>query len=169
MNKLMTDTLLIAGLPGSRHEEHAAAIAEHFGASLVSTDELVGAELGTSIGEAFVAHGEDSVRACELACTRRLLEERPASGRVVVVGSGLVDSDEGSSLLDNRDVVFFDCQVREAMKNLGMGVAVALGVNPRATWVRMASERRPRYEKVAGHVFDESTPEKDVFEALSVG
>lgn len=169
MSRLMTDTLLVAGLPGSRHEEHAAAIAEFFGASLVSTDELVCAELGSAIGEAFVVHGEDSVRASELACTRRLLEEQSVGTRVVVVGSGLVDSDEGASLLANRDIVFFDCQVREAMKNLGMGVAVALGVNPRATWVRMASERRPRYEKVARHVFDESTPATDVFEALSAG
>lgn len=169
MSTLATDTLLVTGLPGSRHEEHAAAIAEYFDASLVSTDELVSAELGTSIGEAFVVHGEDSVRACELLCTRRVLDTASDRSRVVVVGSGLVDSDEGASLLANKDVVFFDCQVREAMKNLGMGVAVALGVNPRATWVRMASERRPRYESIARHVFDESTHSADVCESLAAG
>lgn len=138
---------VIVGPPGSGKSTVAALLSERLGVPRHDTDAAIEAAAGRSISDIFIDDGEAAFRALERAeVARALAEER---GIVALGGGAVMDADTRAALAGHV-VVFLDVTIADASKRIGFDRSrPLLAVNPRASWVRMMTARRPVYEQVS--------------------
>lgn len=123
----------------------ALAAARDAGLETVEIDELMEAELGKPIREAFEEDGEEAFRAREAEVVGALLEN--ADGGAIALGGGSVLSERIRAALDRHVVVWLEVSVDEAWRR------IANSDRPLATSREdveaLLAERLPLYEELA--------------------
>jgi len=123
----------------------ALAAARDAGLEAIEIDELMEAELGMPIAEAFERHGEDGFRAREAEVVGELLER--ADGGAIALGGGSVLSERVRRALDRHVVVWLQIGAEEAWSR------IAGSDRPLARSAADVSElldaRLPLYERLA--------------------
>lgn len=144
--------VVLVGPPGAGKSTVGRALAERWGIPLVDTDTEVETTSGRTIGDIFVQDGEGAFRDLERAAVlRALLDERPC---VLALGGGAVMQDPVARALEETPtpVVFLDVTIADAASRVGFDASrPLLLINPRASWTRLMSARRPTYERLADH------------------
>ena len=151
--------VVLVGPPGSGKSTVGAALAELLGLPLHDTDAAIEAAAGRSISDIFVDEGEPAFRALERAEVARAVADEPG---VLALGGGAPVDPATEQLLAGETVVFLDVGIADASRRVGFDQSrPLLAVNPRSSWVRLMSERRPLYERVATFRVDTAgrTPE----------
>lgn len=149
----MTDTskgrpvAVIVGPPGSGKSTVAGLLSQRLDVPCHDTDAAIEALAGRSISDIFIEDGEATFRALERAEVARALAEE--SG-IVALGGGAVMDAGARATLAGHVVVFLDVSIADASRRIGFDRSrPLLAVNPRASWVRMMTTRRPVYEEVS--------------------
>jgi shikimate kinase/3-dehydroquinate synthase len=126
----------------------ALAAAREVGLETTEVDELMEREFGTSIAEAFEAHGENGFRAREAEVVGALLEE--ADGGAIALGGGSILSERIRAALGRHIVVWLQVDARESWRR------IAHSDRPLATGAEDVAElmaaRKPLYEELADAV-----------------
>lgn len=139
---------------------------------MLDTDHEIEARAGKSVQEIFVDDGEPAFRAMERELVAEVLGEQaePAEAdflTVVSLGGGSVMDPASQEVITGLAqcggvVVFLDVSAPEAARRVGFGVGrPMLGINPRATWIRLMEQRRPTYERLATLTVDTTASEPD--------
>jgi len=137
---------VVIGPPGSGKSTIGRELAKELGVDWHDTDEAVAEDVGTSISDIFVDHGEAHFRDLERAEVAAALTR----DGVVSLGGGAPMDPATQAALAGHTVVFLDVGIADAARRIGFDASrPLLAVNPRATWTRMMTERRPTYEKLA--------------------
>lgn len=146
--------IVIAGLPGSGWETVAQLLAHHWGVDHTNTDTAICQHTqAETVAEAYLQLGETAFRDLE----RDVLQETLATEvAITCVGSGVIENPESARLLTATTGVFCDVDVPTALKRLRLRTSVTAGINPRATWVRLAAARRDAYTTWATHTVNTS-------------
>ncbi|MBC3192574.1 shikimate kinase [Pseudonocardia sp. C8] len=140
--------LVLVGPPGSGKTTIGSLLAERLGLTFADTDAVVVERIGKPIAEMFVQEGEPAFRALE----REVVAEQLRAGHgVLALGGGSVLAAETRELLREHRVVALDVDLADGMRRTGMSAARPLlaGVNPRATFRALLSDRAPLYAEVA--------------------
>ncbi len=126
----------------------ALAAAREAGLETTEVDQLMEAEFGSSIPEAFARHGQDAFREREAKVVGELLER--AEGGAIALGGGSVLSERVRRALDRHIVVWLQLDAAEAWRR------IAHSDRPLATSAedvaRLLDERQPFYEQLADAV-----------------
>jgi shikimate kinase/3-dehydroquinate synthase len=126
----------------------ALAAAREAGLETTEIDELMEAEFGTPIAEAFEAHGEEGFRAREAEVVGSLLEQ--ADGGAIALGGGSILSERIRAALGRHVVVWLQVDARESWRR------IAHSDRPLATSAddvaRLMAVRQPLYEELADAV-----------------
>ncbi|AKU18922.1 shikimate kinase [Luteipulveratus mongoliensis] len=139
--------VVLIGPPGSGKTTTGRAVAERLGVEFLDTDEMVEESAGRSISEIFVEDGEPAFRALEADAVITALSTH--SG-VLALGGGAPMQAAVAQALGGHTVVFLDVTITDAARRIGFdGTRPLLAVNPRATWTRLMTQRRPTYEQLA--------------------
>lgn len=156
----MSPVVVLVGPPGAGKTTVAAILAERLGLAVRDTDADVEAQVGSSVQDVFVQHGEAHFRALEAAAVAAALDEHDG---VLALGGGAVLDPATQEHLAGHRVVFLDVGLSEVAGRVGMGAGrpLLLG-NVRATMKALLDARRPVYERVATHTVgtDGLTPEQ---------
>jgi shikimate kinase len=141
---------VLVGPPGAGKSTVGALLAERLGVGFVDSDALVEAAAGRPISDIFLTDGEPAFRAMERDAVARALAEHEG---VLALGGGAVMTDEVRELLEGHAVVFLGVGLAAGVRRTGLSTARPLlaGVNPRATFAALLSERLPVYRAVARH------------------
>ncbi|MGL4175077.1 MAG: shikimate kinase [Dermatophilaceae bacterium] len=144
--------VVLVGPPGSGKTTVGAVLARQLGVAFHDTDAAIEQGEGRAIAELFVEDGEAHFRDLERAEVARALAVEPG---VVALGGGAPVDPLTAEALRAHTVVFLDVGIADAAKRVGFDRSrPLLAVNPRASWVRLMAERRPRYASVATHTVD---------------
>lgn len=139
--------VVLMGPPGAGKSTVAGRLGALLGVSVRDTDALIVAEAGQSIPDIFLEHGEDHFRRLEREQVAAALRAGPG---VVSLGGGSILDPATRADLAAHTVVFLDVGVRAAMKRTGIDHGrPLLGLNPRASLIKLMDERRPIYESLA--------------------
>jgi shikimate kinase / 3-dehydroquinate synthase len=126
----------------------ALGAARAAGLETTEIDELMEAELGKPIAEAFEQDGEEAFRAREAEVVGELLER--ADGGAIALGGGSILSERVRAALDRHIVVWLQVSVEQAWRR------IADTNRPLATSAedveRLMAERLPLYEQLADAV-----------------
>ena len=126
----------------------ALAAAREAGLETTEIDELMEAELGKPIRQAFEEDGEEAFRAGEAEVAGSLLEN--ADGGAIALGGGSVLSERVREALDRHTVVLLEIDAAEAWRRIeGTERPLATGENDVE---RLLAERLPLYEELADAV-----------------
>jgi len=137
---------VVIGPPGSGKSTIGRELAKELGVEWHDTDDAVAEGAGTSISDIFVDHGESHFRDLERAEVASALTR----DGVVSLGGGAPMDPATQAALAGHTVVFLDVGIADAARRIGFDASrPLLAVNPRATWTRMMTERRPTYERLA--------------------
>src|SRR4051812_31403755 len=123
----------------------ALGAARDAGLETVEIDELMEAELGVPIAEAFEEGGEEAFRAREAEVVGALLEE--ADGGAIALGGGSVLSERIRAALRRHVVVWLEIDAPEAWRRIE-GTERPLATSPGEV-ERLLAERLPLYERLA--------------------
>jgi shikimate kinase len=137
--------VVLVGLPGAGTSAVGRRLAERLGLPLRDSDRDVEAALGASAADIFLDGGEQAFRQAERTAVLEAVRTVDDPGAIVVVGGAAVsDADVVSALAGSgAPVVFLDVQLGDAIRRLGLHAATPAGLgSPRATWQRLAQERR---------------------------
>lgn len=157
---------MLVGPPGAGKSTVGALLAQRWGLPFVDTDDRVEQAAGRSIADLFVDDGEAAFRVLEREEVRTALGLPEA---VVALGGGAVlDPQTRRALQDggaagSSAVVFLDVGIADAAPRVGFDTSrPLLAVNPRASWTRLMTQRRPVYLEVATVTVDTAglTPEE---------
>ncbi|MGL4745343.1 MAG: shikimate kinase [Dermatophilaceae bacterium] len=144
--------VVLVGPPGAGKSTVGALVAESLGVDFQDTDAAVEAAQGRSVADLFVEEGEPHFRDLERAEVARALAVETG---VVALGGGAPVDPATAQALAGHSVVFLDVGIADAATRVGFDRSrPLLAVNPRASWVRLMAERRPRYTSVASHTVD---------------
>jgi 3-dehydroquinate synthetase/shikimate kinase len=140
-------SIVFIGFMGAGKSTALAAARE---ASLETTeiDELMEAELGKPIPQAFEEDGEEAFRAREAEVVGSLLEK--ADGGAIALGGGSVLSERVRKALDRHTVVLLEIDAAEAWRRIE-GTERPLATSE-ADVERLLAERLPLYEELADAV-----------------
>jgi shikimate kinase len=139
--------VVIIGPPGSGKSTVGRRLAVALGVPWHDTDAAIEVEQGCSIADLFVDRGEAHFRELERAEVARALSEQEG---VVSVGGGAPLDPHTQAKLAGHTVVFLDVGIADAARRIGFDASrPLLMVNPRASWTKMMTERRPTYERLA--------------------
>ncbi|WP_246136582.1 shikimate kinase [Leekyejoonella antrihumi] len=153
----MSPRVILIGPPGAGKSTVGAMVADRLGLPFVDTDALIVQEQQRSVSDIFVVDGEETFRRLEADAARRSLDAET----VLALGGGAPIQDAVAELLAGHRVLFLDVAIADASGRIGFDQSrPLLAVNPRATWSRMMTQRRPAYERLATWVVD--TAGKDV-------
>lgn len=126
----------------------ALAAAREAGLETVEIDQVMEAEFGSTIPEAFDRHGEEGFRAREAEVVGSLLEN--ADGGAIALGGGSVLSERIRTALERHVVVWLQVDARESWRR------IAHSDRPLATSAddvaRLMETREPLYEQLADAV-----------------
>jgi shikimate kinase/3-dehydroquinate synthase len=143
----MRPALVFIGFMGAG-KSTALAAAREAGLETTEIDDLMEAELGMPIREAFERHGEEGFRAREAEVVGSLLER--ADGGAVALGGGSVLSERIRAALGRHVVVWLQVDANEAWRR------IAHSDRPLATSAedveRLLAVREPLYEQLADAV-----------------
>jgi shikimate kinase/3-dehydroquinate synthase len=126
----------------------ALAAAREAGLETTEIDELMEAELGKPIRQAFEEDGEEAFRAREAEVVGGLLEN--ADGGAIALGGGSVLSERVRKALDRHTVVLLEIDAAEAWRRIE-GTERPLATSE-ADVERLLAERLPLYEELADAV-----------------
>lgn len=126
----------------------ALAAAREAGLETIETDELIEADLGMSIAEAFEREGEEAFRAREAEVVGRLLER--ADGGAIALGGGSILSERVRDALSRHTVVWLKVGPAEAWRRAG-GTDRPLA-RGQEDFYELLEERTPLYESVANAI-----------------
>jgi shikimate kinase/3-dehydroquinate synthase len=126
----------------------ALAAARAAGLATTEIDELMEAELGKPIRQAFEEDGEEAFRAREAEVVGSLLEN--ADGGAIALGGGSVLSERVRKALDRHTVVLLEIDAAEAWRRIE-GTERPLATSE-ADVERLLGERLPLYEELADAV-----------------
>jgi len=126
----------------------ALAAAREAGLETTEIDELMEAELGKPIRQAFEEDGEEAFRAREAEVVGELLEK--ADGGAIALGGGSILSERVREALDRHTVVLLEIDAAEAWKRIE-GTERPLATSE-ADVERLLAERLPLYEELADAV-----------------
>ena len=144
--------VVIIGPPGSGKSTVGRRLATSLGVAWRDTDDAIEAQAGQSISDIFVDHGEPHFRELERAEVKRALAEHDG---VVSLGGGAPMDPQVQAALGGHAVFFLAVGTADAARRIGFDAnRPLLMVNPRATWTKMMTERRPTYERLATHRVD---------------
>jgi shikimate kinase len=146
--------VVLMGPPGAGKSTVAAHLSTLLDVPTVDTDDRVVAAAGMSIPDIFLEYGEEHFRHLEQLQVEHALGEDHI---VLALGGGAVLHPVTQELLIGRSVVFLDVTARAAIKRTGIDHGrPLLGLNPRASMIRLMEERRPIYERLATFRIDTS-------------
>lgn len=137
--------VVLVGLPGAGTSAVGRLLAARLGLPLRDSDRDVEAALGASAADIFLDGGEETFRQAERTAVLDALGTAADPGAIVVVGGAAVSDADVVSVLAvaGAPVVFLDVQLGDAIRRLGLHAATPAGLgSPRATWQRLAQERR---------------------------
>ena len=126
----------------------ALAAAREAGLETTEIDELMEAELGKPIRQAFEEDGEEAFRAREAEVVGGLLEK--TDGGAIALGGGSVLSERVRKALDRHTVVLLEIDAKEAWSRIE-GTERPLATSE-ADVERLLAERLPLYEELADAV-----------------
>jgi shikimate kinase len=127
-------------------------VAERLDVAFVDTDAVVESRAGRLIPDIFLEDGEPSFRDLERAA---VVDALASSAGVLSLGGGAVLDPRTEADLAGQRVVFLDVGIADAARRVGFGQhRPLLGINPRAQWTKLMSDRRPVYERIASFVVD---------------
>jgi shikimate kinase len=163
----MPPQLIIIGPPGSGKSTAARLVAQRLRTTWRDTDDDVEREMGSTISDIFVDHGEETFRNLEAAAVTTALAEHEG---VLAVGGGAILDAGTRAQLKGRTVVFLNVAIKDAAQRIGFNRdrPLLLG-NPRAQWIRLMEQRRPLYEDIATITVetDNKTPEEVADEVVA--
>jgi shikimate kinase/3-dehydroquinate synthase len=134
----------------------ALAAARAAGLETTEIDELMEAELGMPIAEAFERHGEAGFRAREAEVVGELLER--ADGGAIALGGGSVLSERVRDALGRHAVVWLQVDAEEAWRRIeGTGRPLARGA---AGVAELLDARLPLYEGLADAIVPQGGRER---------
>jgi shikimate kinase len=152
--------VVLVGPMGAGKSTVGRLLAGRLGVELRDTDTDVEAIAGKSVADVFVEDGEPAFRDLERQAVVAALAEHPG---VLALGGGSVMNPLTEDALRGHAVVFLDVEVSDAARRIGLNRdrPLLLG-NPRAQWLRIMTDRRPVYRRVAGTVVatDGRTPDE---------
>ena len=143
----MQPAIVFIGFMGAG-KSTALAAAREAGLETVEIDELMAAELGKPIRQAFEEDGEEAFRAREAEVVGSLLEN--ADGGAIALGGGSVLSERIRKALDRHIVVLLEIDAPEAWRRIE-GTDRPLATSEEDV-VRLLAERLPLYEELADAV-----------------
>lgn len=139
-------TLVLIGPPGAGKTTVGGLVADRLQMPFTDTDRLVEQESGLSISDIFLEQGEPAFRLLEADAVARGVH----GDGVLALGGGAAMHSDTAQLLRGLPVVFLDVTIKDAAGRVGFdGSRPLLAVNPRASWTRMMTVRRPTYEALA--------------------
>jgi shikimate kinase len=142
---------VVIGPPGAGKSTIGRRLAVALGVAWRDTDAAIEASAGQSIADLFVDHGAPPCRARARAADAAAL----SLDGVVSLGGGAPMDPATQAALAGHTVVFLDGGIADAARRVGFDASrPLLMVNPRATWTKMMTERRPTYERLATHRVD---------------
>lgn len=146
----MSPVAVLVGPPGSGKSTVGILLADHLGVPFADSDALIEARAGKAISDIFLTDGEPAFRALEREVVAGALAE---DGGVLALGGGAVMAQETRALLAGHPVVFLTVGLAAGVRRAGLSTARPLlaGVNPRATYSSLLSERVPVYRSLAVH------------------
>lgn len=140
----MKPALVFIGFMGAG-KSAALAAARDIGLETTEVDELMEAELGMPIAEAFERHGEQAFREREAEVVGALLEE--ADGGAIALGGGSVLSERARDALARHVVAWLQIEPREAWRRIAASDRPL--ARDAADAARLLEERLPLYERLA--------------------
>jgi len=143
----MAGSIVFIGFMGAG-KSTALAAARGAGLETTEIDELMEAELGKPIRQAFEEEGEESFRAREAEVVGSLLEN--AEGGAIALGGGSVLSERVRNALDRHTVVLLEIDAAEAWQRIE-GTERPLATSEEDV-KRLLAERLPLYEELADAV-----------------
>lgn len=150
----MRPAIVFIGFMGAG-KSTALAAAREAGLETVEIDELMAAELGKPIRQAFEEDGEEAFRAREAEVVGSLLEN--ADGGAIALGGGSVLSERIRKALDRHIVVWLEIDAPEAWRRIeGTDRPLATSEEDVA---RLLAERLPLYEELADAVVPTRDPD----------
>lgn len=145
--------VVLIGLMATGKSAVGASLATRLGWTFVDTDQLIVQRHGR-ISAIFAQQGEPAFRKLEARVVAGVLGEAPAN-QVVSLGGGAVLDARTRTLLDGARVVFLDADLATVRRRITRDRSrPLLADDPVEAWSRMDRERRPLYERLAGHVLD---------------
>ena len=137
-------SLVLIGFMGAGKTSAARAAAAELGGRHVDTDQLIEAELGSSIEAFFASHGERAFREREEEIVAAALASEDAP--VISLGGGAVASDRVQEALKAHTVVLLDVEAGTAWQRAGGRRPLA---RDRQRFDELHAARGPLYERVA--------------------
>lgn len=139
-------SIVLVGLPGSGKSRLGRFAAEHLSLPFIDLDEAVEATSGRTIPDLF-REGEDVFRSLE---TQALKDALAGPEALIATGGGIVEREENRALLKNRNVVFLDIDLDEAIARASRSESRPLLQGDVKQRMRaLSNRRRPLYEQVA--------------------
>ena len=157
----MSPVAVLIGAPGAGKSTVGRLLAVRLGVPFADTDELVETRAGRVIADIFTNDGEPAFRALEEDVVADALLTH---GGVLALGGGAVLAERTRASLADHAVVHLAVGMAAGVRRTGLSTARPLlaGVNPRATFSALLTERLPVYRAVSRHEIatDELTPEE---------
>ncbi|MGN6373221.1 MAG: bifunctional shikimate kinase/3-dehydroquinate synthase [Solirubrobacteraceae bacterium] len=149
--------IVFIGFMGAGKSTAAGELAAALGTRPLDSDALIERELGHSIAEEFAAKGEQSFRELEERVACGVLENAPADA-AIALGGGSVLSERVRAALATHVTVLLDIDAERAwqrVRSMGDGRPLA---SERASFVRLHTERRALYERLADAILPAHVP-----------
>jgi shikimate kinase/3-dehydroquinate synthase len=154
VTRVANPAIVFVGFMGAG-KSTALAAAHAAGHKTTEIDELMEADLGMSIGEAFERDGEDAFREREAGVVGALLEQ--ADGGAIALGGGSVLSERVRQALHRHVVVWLQVDAEEAWRRIeGSDRPLARSAADAAA---LLEARLPLYEELAEAILPPSDPE----------
>ena len=153
MSRVPNPAIVFIGFMGAG-KSTALAAAREAGLRTTEIDELMEADLGMPIAEAFERHGEESFRAREAELVGELLEK--ADGGAIALGGGSVLSERVREALGRHVVVWLQIDAKEAWSRI-VDTERPLATSE-ADVAELLEVRLPLYEELAGAILPTSDP-----------
>jgi shikimate kinase/3-dehydroquinate synthase len=144
-------SLVLIGFMGAGKTSAARAAAAELGGAHVDTDQVIEAELESSIEEYFAGHGERAFREREEEIVLRALEREEAP--VLALGGGAVTSERVQEALARHTVVLLDVDPETAWQRAGGRRPLA---RDRRRFDELHAARAPLYERLADAILPTS-------------